>query len=285
MVAGEPKVVADLCVVHADKVAGVRGDEGPDGLVCYSVGSGGDNEIELVKFDLFSRVVCLVSRPDGAFDVCVCCGHTRTVARPHLSPQVLTDIFRINGALGVTEPFELEKIVATDYTEEQVDSALLALALNGGSITQAVKDLGGGGMKLPPSTLNRWRDSYPNRYRFHLTENASKTEGRAVSGYLEIQHLAQQVAKEAIEKASDELRKGNVRDPASVARNMMVSAGVANTHMMNLQGRPSIITEHRRPENVIARLKELGLTFDAESTAVESPSESPALPSEASPSD
>ena len=185
----------------------------------------------------------------------------------------------------MTEPFELEKIVATDYTEEQVDSALLALALNGGSITQAVKDLGGGGMKLPPSTLNRWRDSYPNRYRFHLTENASKTEGRAVSGYLEIQHLAQQVAKEAIEKASDELRKGNVRDPASVARNMMVSAGVANTHMMNLQGRPSIITEHRRPEDVAARLKELGYRlegFDAESTAVEaSPSESPsALPSD-----
>lgn len=170
--------------------------------------------------------------------------------------------------------FELEPIDPKNtghgtYTPEQVDTALLALALNGGSVTQAVKDMAGGGVKIPPTTLGSWRDKYPNRYRFHLTENASKTEGRAVSGYLEIQHLAQQVAKEAIEKASDELRKGNVRDPASVARNMMVSAGVANTHMMNLQGRPQIITEHRRPENVIARLKELGLTFDAETTAVE----------------
>ena len=188
----------------------------------------------------------------------------------------------------MTEPWELEKITSDKYTEEQVDTALLALALNGGSVTQAVKDLGGGGLKIPPSTLDGWRTSYPARYRHHLVENASKTEGRAVSGYLEIQHLAQQVAKEAIERASDELRKGNVRDPASVARNMMVSAGVANTHMMNLQGRPSIITEHRRPEDVAARLKELGFRldgFDTESTAVESPSDSPALPSEASPSD
>lgn len=189
----------------------------------------------------------------------------------------------------MTEPFELEKITTSDaYDEQTIDSALLALALNGGSITQAVKDMAGGGVKIPPSTLNGWRDKYPNRYRFHLTENAAKTEGRAVSGYLEIQHLAQETAKAAIEKAADELRKGNVRDPSSVARNMMVAAGVANTHMMNLQGRPSIITEHRRPEDVAARLKELGFRldgFDTESTAVESPSDSPALPSEASPSD
>lgn len=176
----------------------------------------------------------------------------------------------------MAEPFELEPIKATDYTEEQVDTGLLALALAGGSITQAIKDLHAGGIKVSPSGLNRWRDSYPNRYRFHLTENASKTEGRAVSGYLEIQHLAQETAKAAIEKAADELRKGNVRDPSSVARNMMVAAGVANTHMMNLQGRPQIIMEHRRPENIVARLKELGLSFDAESTAVEaSPSDAP----------
>lgn len=188
----------------------------------------------------------------------------------------------------MAEPFELEKITAKDYTEEQVDTGLLALALNGGSINAAIKDLHAGGIKVSATGLRTWQESYPNRYRFHLTENASKTEGRAVSGYLEIQHLAQETAKAAIEKAADELRKGNVRDPSSVARNMMVAAGVANTHMMNLQGRPSIITEHRRPEDVAARLKELGFRldgFDTESTAVESPSDSPALPSEASPSD
>lgn len=176
----------------------------------------------------------------------------------------------------MTEPFELERITSEKYTEQEVDSALLALALNGGSVRQAVKDLAGGGLKIPDTTLHQWRDRFPNRYRFHLTENAAKTEGRAVSGYLEIQHLAQQVAKDAIDKTADELRKGNVRDPATVARNMMVAAGVANTHMMNLQGRPQVIMEHRRPENIVARLKELGLTFDAESTAVEaSPSDAP----------
>lgn len=190
----------------------------------------------------------------------------------------------------MTEPHELEPIrvgtngAGADYTAQDVDAALLALALNGGSVTQAVKDMAGGGVKIPPSTLNGWRDKYPNRYRFHLTENASKTEGRAVSGYLEIQHLAQQVAKDAIERTAQELAKGNTRDPATVARNMMVAAGVANTHMMNLQGRPTIITEHRRPEDIQRRLKELGLTFDVESTAVESPSDKP-LPSESSPSD
>ena len=173
----------------------------------------------------------------------------------------------------MAEAHELEKITAREYTEEQVDTALLALALNGGQITQTIKDLAAGGVKVPETTLRGWMESYPNRYRYHLTENAAKAEGRAVSGYLSIIQQAQAVTLQAIARQEDELRKGNVRDPSGVARNMAVVSGVANTHMMNLQGRPSIITEHRKPEDIARRLKELGMTFDVESTAL--PSEPP----------
>lgn len=187
--------------------------------------------------------------------------------------------------------WELERIDPKNnghgaHTEDDVNTALLALALNGGQVTQATKDLAAGGLKIPVTTLHSWREKYPNRYRSFLADHKTRVESRAASNYLEIQHKAQAVAMQALDKAADELRKGNVRDPASVARNAMVSAGVANTHMMNLEGRPAIITEHRRPEDVAARLRELGFRldgFDTESTAVESPPSE--LPSEASPSD
>lgn len=72
---------------------------------------------------------------------------------------------------------------------------------------------------------------------------------------------------DAIDLEHQRIKRGDVRDASSSARNLATSAGIATQHNLNLQGRPTIIQEVRKPEDIARRLKELGLTFDAEGSA------------------
>lgn len=166
------------------------------------------------------------------------------------------------------DSWELEKVGQVGkHDEATVDAALLALALNGSEYSRTAKDLAAGGIKLDERTLREWRDRYPNRYRFHLQENVGRVEGQAVAGYLQVIRRAQEAMMDAIELEHQRIKRGDVRDASSSARNLATSAGIATQHNLNLQGRPTIIQEVRKPEDIARRLRELGLTFDAEGSA------------------
>lgn len=172
--------------------------------------------------------------------------------------------------------FEIEPIVAEKYTAEQVDAALLALAVNGGQYRKTVREIAaGGGPKIPESTLKGWRESYPQRYGFHLTANTDKAEKAATQGFLEIIHATQAAMLEAVELEAKRIQRGDVRDAASSGRNLATIAGISGTQLLQLSGRPTQVVEHRKPEEVLRRLAALGVV---ESTAVEEPSPSASLP-------
>jgi hypothetical protein len=162
---------------------------------------------------------------------------------------------------------ELERISTRDYDPDTVDQALLQLVLNDYNVTRTCRDLEASGIKVPRKTLSKWRDNYPRRLQFHATQSARELEERIVTKQRAIASAALDVVHDAIEKESARVKAGDVRDMSAAARNMATTSAIATDKLLAMTGRPSAIVQHeRKPEQIIARLKELGVV---DSTAEE----------------
>lgn len=156
---------------------------------------------------------------------------------------------------------ELERIVSRDYDHDTVDMALLQLVLNDYNVSKTCRDLEAhAGVKIPRKTLSQWRDRYPRRLQFHATQSARELEERIVTKQRAIASAALDVVHEAIEKEAVRVKAGDVRDMSAAARNMATTSAIATDKLLAMTGRPSAIVQHeRKPEQIIERLKELGV--------------------------
>lgn len=156
---------------------------------------------------------------------------------------------------------ELERITAKDYDHDTVDMALLQLVLNDYNVSKTCRDLEAhAGVKIPRKTLSQWRDRYPRRLQFHATQSARELEERIVTKQRAIASAALDVVHEAIEKEAVRVKAGDVRDMSAAARNMATTSAIATDKLLAMTGRPSAIVQHeRKPEQIIERLKELGV--------------------------
>ena len=156
---------------------------------------------------------------------------------------------------------ELERIVSRDYDHDTVDMALLQLVLNDYNVTKTCRDLEAhAGVKIPRKTLSQWRDRYPRRLQFHATQSARELEERIVTKQRAIASAALDVVHDAIEKEAVRVKAGDVRDMSAAARNMATTSAIATDKLLAMTGRPSAIVQHeRKPEQIIERLRELGV--------------------------
>lgn len=162
------------------------------------------------------------------------------------------------------EPIEKYKLALPD---DQVDACLLALALNGGAVARTVREMKAQGIKVSVDQLADWRDKFPKRYSWHHTENARKLEDDIVAGQRELIAAAVSAAKKAVDVEMQRIVAGEVRDAAGSARNLATVAGIGTTKILELTGRPTQITEVRKPEQIIAQLKKVG--YDISDSDVE----------------
>jgi predicted nucleic acid-binding protein len=153
------------------------------------------------------------------------------------------------------EPIEKYKLALPD---DQVDACLLALALNGGAIARTVRQMKGQGIKVSADQLADWRDKFPKRYSWHHTENSRRLEDDIVAGQRELIAAAVEAAKDAIAVEAKRIAAGDVKDASATARNLATVAGIGTTKILELTGRPTQITEVRKPEQIIAQLKQIG---------------------------
>ena len=156
---------------------------------------------------------------------------------------------------------ELERIVSRDYDHDTVDMALLQLVLNDYNVTKTCRDLEAhADIRIPRKTLSQWRDRYPRRLQFHATQSARELEERIVTKQRAIASAALDVVHEAIEKEAVRVKAGDVRDMSATARNLATTSAIATDKLLAMTGRPSAIVQHeRKPEQIIERLKELGV--------------------------
>lgn len=162
------------------------------------------------------------------------------------------------------EPIEKHNLKAPP---EDVDRALLALALNGGAIERTVRELKAADVKVSSDQLADWRDKFPKRYQWHATENAAKLEKDIISSQREVIAAATRATMDAVAMEHERIKRGETKDAASSARNLATVVGISTTKLLELSGRPTSITEVRKPEEIIKALKNRGVKVDVEATA------------------
>jgi predicted nucleic acid-binding protein len=83
-------------------------------------------------------------------------------------------------------------------------------------------------------------------------------EDDIVAGQRELIAAAVEAAKDAIAVEAKRIAAGDVKDASATARNLATVAGIGTTKILELTGRPTQITEVRKPEQIIAQLKQIG---------------------------
>jgi hypothetical protein len=161
---------------------------------------------------------------------------------------------------------ELEQVrVHKPYTTETVHTALLALAATGNG--EAASELVG----VPRRTIIEWRKQYPNLYQHLAVRHSSEIEKHVATQLRATLSNAVSAANEAVDTELARIRAGDVKDTAASARSLMTAAGIAGTKLMELEGRPTTIVEHRSGAEALRQLAAQGLIIDTTAEETEPP--------------
>jgi hypothetical protein len=151
------------------------------------------------------------------------------------------------------------------YTPEQVEKALLELALVGGNSGEASRRLEGVGIKVSARLLRLWRSGlHAKRYGQLAQEHARQVEETIVQEARETAILAAEVERLALAKTLEQLEAGEIRDAAAVARNASTVKGINVDKLLTLSGRPNQIVEHGNPDELLAQLIRDGIFTPAQ---------------------
>jgi hypothetical protein len=160
------------------------------------------------------------------------------------------------------------------YTPEEVEKALLALALVGGNSGEASRRLKGANIEISPRLLRLWRSGlHARRYAELAQEYAREVEETIVQEARETAILAAEVERLALAKTLEQLEAGEIRDAAAAARNAATVKGINVDKLLTLSGRPNQIIEQSNPDEILAHLIRDGifqLAGDAEPQQVAS---------------
>lgn len=161
-----------------------------------------------------------------------------------------------------------------DYTEADIDRALMEYAFQRGNAAEASRRLAAEDiLTVSAATILKWAKDLPDRLenaKARLFEQLADDNELVAREYVDIQRLVLKRLRENV----DELEP---RDLAAAARNLATGAGISVDKASALKGRPTVITESRDVsqimEGIFLRLTGGGQTVDA--TATEIPQELP----------
>src|SRR4051794_40277399 len=95
------------------------------------------------------------------------------------------------------------------HTEQEIDPALLGLALTGRNSVEAAKRLKAEGIDVNPRTLRSWRETvHAQRYADLCTQHAPAIEKQMMNTARAIVTRANEVTMQAIEASAKQLENG-----------------------------------------------------------------------------
>lgn len=143
-----------------------------------------------------------------------------------------------------------------EYTEEQINDALMAVIAWAGNCTAAHRDLEASGKRVPAiETLRRWtRHAHAARYIELQEKYREQLEGQLENEYLGVAREATEGVREGVARAREQLEKNADRDPSRTAANLATVADKMTRDSLTLQGRPTSIREDRNVEEIIRSL-------------------------------
>lgn len=158
----------------------------------------------------------------------------------------------------------LERRPGSKYSTVEIESALLAVVMQGGIVKRAAELTG-----IPENTISRWvTTDFHQRYSELRAEKGPELEKLAVDGLLSFVHQAEAVKLVALKKTLEQLEAGDAKDPGATLRNVATAQGITVTKIMELSGRPTSIVMHRPPNELLARLASLGAIVDSSAAEI-----------------
>lgn len=170
----------------------------------------------------------------------------------------------------------LEHKPGQEYTEEEIDRGLLAVAVHRGNTRRAEASLAETDRPIPRSTLLKWAtksrvDRYmelQKRILPQLRAQMAQDQEELVFNYSRAEMLAVGRALEKLQGEEDI----SLKDLAGSAKNFSIGKGVAGEKSLLFRGDATQIVEHRDLNDLAKGLKRLGVV---DSTATELPAPDP----------
>lgn len=145
-----------------------------------------------------------------------------------------------------------------EFTQDEIDRALTALALNSGNSYRAREALKLDSTleRLPSDrVLRQWKAKHATRYHEIRTKRAPDIEAAAVQDYRAIVAATNEAHLELVEHARDGIEDLTAYEASAAAKNLAIAGGVAADKLLVFTDRPNQITERRDPEQILRQLE------------------------------
>lgn len=163
-----------------------------------------------------------------------------------------------------TKPVDMELIYAALITYPDDNEAMNFMLENGYEVSAAKMAVFRRGTTMPTSP-------YFEPYLKRREQLAPRLEAKLAEDLLQEAGSATEAIAFAVEQTYERLAKGEIADPARAARDLSQIRTQAVDKRLALQGRPTQISEHRSPDEIVRALEGMGVVkkVDAEGTAIE----------------
>lgn len=154
---------------------------------------------------------------------------------------------------------------APEFTDEERDRALTALALSGGNAVRAAALLEQDTkLSRTPSRrrLQEWKHLHAERYAEIRQQRAPQIEAAAVQDYLDLVVEGVKAQHAAVARFNEGIDELSAAEAATAYKNIAVGTGVAADKHLLYTNRPTQITEHHTADQLIRELqRELNLAI------------------------
>ena len=141
---------------------------------------------------------------------------------------------------------------AAKHTAEQIEQALVAIALESGNVGRArakLEEAGTFGGKVPPrSTMARWPETYADRYAEIRADVAPKLKAKLADTHTDLAERLAALEHSTIDELEQELRELSGKDKAALLRNVAIAGAVHVDKAQLLKGEATQIVKRELPE-------------------------------------
>lgn len=145
---------------------------------------------------------------------------------------------------------------ATNYSTEDIERALTAVAIESGSATRARRLLEREGKmeRIPPkATIEGWIVKHTRRYAEIRAEVLPSIRASMAEVHTSLANTLAEIEAEAAEHLKGEIDQMSPKDRINLVRNFSIASGVHIDKAAILRGEPTAISETRRGLPEIAR--------------------------------
>lgn len=152
-----------------------------------------------------------------------------------------------------------------DLAVERALAAMVAYP----DLAQASSYLEEQGYQANVDTLRTMRDvQFRDRFEKVRESLAPRIEASLANDFLDNARMASEVERLAVERTRQLLGEGKIADPSRVARDLSQVKTQSVDKRLALQGRPTQITEHRDPREIIRALEAMKVVQTVDATVV-----------------